>query len=263
MDPSQTLDSIVALVHSAVRQHGWDSITNQSGVSRHTINRFRSSHSLLATKPKLDTIRKVAEVCDPDPATAPRRWQTVIANAGVRDTEPASANPYKGLLPYGIKDAPVLFGRTREVAILTRWVEEGLNGQGNRILSIEGPTGSGKTSLMFAGLGAALSQRTDLQVALVLPSEVQEEAAPGTSLREAVRRRIEDALREQTPAFSVPKTNSTAELAEFLSDKRIVLGIDEFEYYLADKLRWQTPMLDLLAELHNRCRSLCLSLIHI
>ncbi|MBE2198745.1 MAG: protein kinase [Anaerolinea sp.] len=66
---------------------------------------------------------------------------------------PAPANPYKGLRPFASADARSYFGRET----LIRRVLARLNAAAaNRFLAIVGPSGSGKSSLMHAGLIPAL-----------------------------------------------------------------------------------------------------------
>lgn len=56
------------------------------------------------------------------------------------------ANPYKGALPYLERDAPIFFGRDKEIAQLAE-----LAGK-SKVLFVTGASGSGKTSLLRAGL---------------------------------------------------------------------------------------------------------------
>ena len=60
--------------------------------------------------------------------------------------------PYLGLLCYDIGDADMFFGRDIEIADCMRRL------QGVRLLAIVGPSGSGKSSLVRAGIAAALER---------------------------------------------------------------------------------------------------------
>jgi DNA-binding SARP family transcriptional activator len=60
-------------------------------------------------------------------------------------------NPYKGLRPFGEEDADDFFGRESLVAELVAAV-----GAGTRLLALVGPSGSGKSSVIRAGLLPAL-----------------------------------------------------------------------------------------------------------
>ena len=59
----------------------------------------------------------------------------------------AARNPFKGLRPFGEEDAPDFFGRDRLVEVmLDRLVA------GHRLVAVVGPSGSGKSSAVAAGL---------------------------------------------------------------------------------------------------------------
>jgi DNA-binding SARP family transcriptional activator/WD40 repeat protein/energy-coupling factor transporter ATP-binding protein EcfA2 len=75
---------------------------------------------------------------------------------------PSPACPYLGLVPYDVEDAEVFFGRDQEVAdCLSRLSATG-------VLVVVGPSGSGKSSLIRAGVAAAL-QRDGLRVLVITP----------------------------------------------------------------------------------------------
>ena len=70
--------------------------------------------------------------------------------------------PYQGLVPFDVEDAENFFGRTRQV-------QEGLDRlAASGVLAVVGPSGSGKSSLVRAGIAAAL-QRTGRDVVVIAP----------------------------------------------------------------------------------------------
>jgi WD40 repeat protein/DNA-binding SARP family transcriptional activator len=75
---------------------------------------------------------------------------------------PSLECPYMGLLPFGPDDTEVFFGRDREIAECLRYIEE------FSILSIIGDSGSGKSSLVRAGLVPAL-ERQGRRVVVITP----------------------------------------------------------------------------------------------
>jgi DNA-binding SARP family transcriptional activator/WD40 repeat protein len=76
--------------------------------------------------------------------------------------EAASACPYLGLVPYGVDDAEGFFGREAEIAeCLARLGQSG-------VLVVVGPSGSGKSSLVRAGVTPAL-RREGYEVVVVTP----------------------------------------------------------------------------------------------
>jgi ABC-type multidrug transport system fused ATPase/permease subunit len=78
-------------------------------------------------------------------------------NTGALEEEPPAAGtaPYKGLLRFDERDAPLFFGRERVtdqiIALLQR----------ERLLAVVGASGSGKSSIVRAGLIPHLKARTD------------------------------------------------------------------------------------------------------
>ena len=86
-----------------------------------------------------------------------------VAQAG-RAADRTQLCPFKGLAPYELMDAPFFFGRERLVAELVARLA------GSTFLGIVGPSGSGKSSVLRAGLLPALG-------AGVLPG--QRRLAPG------------------------------------------------------------------------------------
>lgn len=69
--------------------------------------------------------------------------------------ERAVTNPYKGLRPFSPLDAPDFFGRDR---LITRLLARlGAEGPTNRFVALVGPSGSGKSSVVRAGVIPALA----------------------------------------------------------------------------------------------------------
>jgi WD40 repeat protein/DNA-binding SARP family transcriptional activator len=76
--------------------------------------------------------------------------------------EPSPVCPYLGLVPYDVGDADGFFGRDADVSeCLRRLAEAG-------VLAVVGPSGSGKSSVVRAGIAAALG-RDGRQVVVVTP----------------------------------------------------------------------------------------------
>ncbi|MCC6832537.1 MAG: protein kinase [Thermoleophilia bacterium] len=137
----------------------------------------------------------------------------------------SDVSPYPGLAPFGERDAGVFVGREDEVAMLLERL------RGRRFLAVVAPSGSGKTSLLHAGLLPALREDpagTDWRIAAFAPgtrplAALSAAVAPLVSLRDrpqagalgtdpsALRRALEDTL----PADG--------------SDARILLLVDQFE----------------------------------
>jgi DNA-binding SARP family transcriptional activator/WD40 repeat protein len=130
------------------REHRWALLAvalYRSGRQREALDVIRVAASTLRDELGLDPGRELADleqaVLQQDPALL------VVPNAFVGT---AGMCPYKGLRPYGVDDADAFFGRDQAVAgCLARLVDSPL-------LVVVGPSGSGKSSLVAAGVVPAL-----------------------------------------------------------------------------------------------------------
>jgi WD40 repeat protein len=113
----------------------------------------------------------VQEVDLAEGAGAFARLESGLRRAGLDPDDAFSWNPtrspYPGLRAFAREDAAVFFGRDVEVARLLALVEPVLMRGGGRCVGIVGPSGSGKSSLLHAGLLPHLGRMTDRW--LVLP----------------------------------------------------------------------------------------------
>ncbi|MFE3760532.1 AAA family ATPase [Streptomyces sp. NPDC059104] len=71
----------------------------------------------------------------------------------------AGQPPYPGLEAFGEEDAAVFFGRERETAELVARLHPAVPARAHRCVTVVGPSGSGKSSLVRAGLLPALTGR--------------------------------------------------------------------------------------------------------
>ncbi|MEU7484826.1 helix-turn-helix domain-containing protein [Streptomyces sp. NPDC042319] len=106
--------------------------------------------------PSLEVLLAYAQACGGTRAHWERRWQAAAAGAreqtgGGRAT--SAPCPYPGLAAFGPEDAEVFFGRDALTKELARCVERG------PLTVVLGASGSGKSSLIRAGLLAGLDQR--------------------------------------------------------------------------------------------------------
>lgn len=110
----------------------------------------------LAPEPanRFATVMEFAAAVHASVATAPATDAPVPAEALRLPDALAPTNPYKGLAAFDEGDALVFFGRTHLTAQLVgRLRADGVDG---RFLAVAGPSGSGKSSVIHAGLLPAL-----------------------------------------------------------------------------------------------------------
>ncbi|MEU7722922.1 nSTAND1 domain-containing NTPase [Streptomyces tibetensis] len=100
--------------------------------------------------PSRAVVRAYAEALDADPDEWERRWRD--ADAEVRVPAPDERPPYRGLARFEPDDSGLFFGRDALVTDLMEWVRE------HRFVAVFGASGSGKSSLLRAGLIPRLRQ---------------------------------------------------------------------------------------------------------
>ncbi|MFI8500817.1 NACHT and WD repeat domain-containing protein [Streptomyces sp. NPDC085524] len=113
----------------------------------------------------------------------------------VRRTWTSGQPPYPGLEAFTEADAAVFFGRDREVSELVGRLHPAVPGRAARCVTVVGPSGSGKSSLVRAGLLPALARRRRRWA-------VAEPFSPGTDPVGALRLRL-DRLPDARPALVV------------------------------------------------------------
>jgi hypothetical protein len=136
-------------------------------------------------------------------------------------------NPWVGLRPFRLADKDLFFGREREVRILGNLVAT------LPILVLYGPSGTGKSSLINAGLGPEIAEDDDQVAVFVDPH--------GDALAQA---RTTLAARDWEP-----RGDGRLDLAALLEDhwsstgRRVAIVIDQFE----ERLNKGTPTDDLFS----------------
>jgi DNA-binding SARP family transcriptional activator/WD40 repeat protein len=133
--------------------------------------RTEASRRLGAAADRAAAERKGLRVAEDDLAGSVVELQTVRERAELEDAERSVvACPFKGLAAFDVEDTEVFFGRERLVAEMVARLT------GAPLLGMVGPSGSGKSSALRAGLLAALADGVlpgseDWELALLRPGE--------------------------------------------------------------------------------------------
>ncbi|MBV8811055.1 MAG: helix-turn-helix transcriptional regulator [Acidobacteriaceae bacterium] len=136
--------------------------------------------------------------------------------------------PYRGLLAFQEEDAGLFFGRESLVELLREKIKQ------KPILQVSGPSGSGKSSLIAAGLVPALKRSDSWQVLYCRPG-----ADPFESIASAFTPELEPDLDEISRAERLPKLRGVLEGGQLsyllkqvfvaCGSRGLLLLIDQFE----------------------------------
>ena len=170
-----------------------------------------------------DRIHHLLESQTPEPIGEPDEETTRPA------LELWEGSPFPGLRPFGKADAPIFFGRGRE----TDGLVKALAGSATRFLAVVGASGSGKSSLVAAGLlprleANAVAGSRDWRVARFTPGEYGED--PFVALAASLNALVD------SPALR------PGDLADRLRSKPAQL-VEEAELVLADDPDWAELLL--------------------
>jgi WD40 repeat protein/class 3 adenylate cyclase len=108
----------------------------------------------------------------------PRVQEKAPAAAGLPDYSLPPADvpcPYKGLVPFEPEDSEFFFGREELVATLVERLEDA------PFLAVVGPSGSGKSSLVRAGVVPAIERSDPIRAAIIEPGEDPLQALAGAN----------------------------------------------------------------------------------
>ena len=176
----------------------------------------------------VDEIVRILE----EPSETHPGWQA--AKAKTLETRAVLRNPYKGLHSFTNQDVDDFFGREQLTTKLVKALGAQLRASAPRLLAIVGASGSGKSSVVMAGVLPRLQQGElpNSEKWVYLPRMV-----PGTAPIENLAIVLSSALGQGSIAaiqtdVSDPNARGLHQRAKQLvsgSDRRVVLFVDQFE----------------------------------
>src|SRR5258707_2017956 len=165
-----------------------------------------------------------------NPELDERSSSAVLGNPAFRGDHRVARNlcPYKGLFAFWEQDAEVFFGRESLTQLLVDKLDQ------KHIVQVSGPSGSGKSSLVAAGLIPALKASDTWQVLYCRPG-----SDPFASLASALIPHLKPSDDEISRAAQLPKLREVLEQGQLCyllrqalaanGDRALLLFIDQFE----------------------------------
>ncbi len=196
--------------------------SGRSADALRSIDRFRRHISdELGIDPSPDLRRLEEQLLLHDPQVQPRT--PLINDQPARP--PVLSNPFKGLRPFATDDASMFFGRDALAAEVLRTLAGG-----QRLVALVGASGSGKSSVVRAGIMPAIAKGAiegsdGWLVAAMMPG-----AHPFAELEGALLRTVidgPDSLREQLDDGDAGLVRAALRILP--DDSRLLLVIDQFE----------------------------------
>ena len=175
----------------------------------------------------------------PDAAAFLRDFHTAMGMAAPAEVD--ARNPYKGLRPFTVSDAADFFGRRTLVEELLVFVGD------HRLTAVVGASGSGKTSVVNAGLLPALRAGAVPGAERWLTTSMYPGSSPFGALTEALQAVAIDHL----PDLGGSGEMLGRALGRIVPDGELLIVIDQFEelFTLVDSDGERERFLDLLASL--------------
>ena len=157
-------------------------------------------------------------------------------------------NPYRGLEPFREEDAELFFGRGSDVERLLERVRE------HELVAVVGPSGSGKSSLVSAGLVPQLRA----EGVRVVDFRPDVDSGPVDLLTDAVGKMLfgaESAVRRDAVRELLRDPDALSrELEKSAADSGLLLFLDQFEELVVANPGSARELLRLVAELTDRQR---------
>ncbi|GGK08873.1 hypothetical protein GCM10010123_43420 [Pilimelia anulata] len=162
--PVQEFAAALRELRRAAGNPGYRALAARTGYSPSTLSDAAGGRRL----PGLAVVRSLVEACAGDAGEWEQRWRRTAATVAAQSATGADDGdrpPYLGLASFQVADADRYFGREALVAALARRAAD------NGLLAVVGDSGSGKSSLVRAGLVPALSGPADPPALVITPGE--------------------------------------------------------------------------------------------
>ncbi|UYP18943.1 helix-turn-helix domain-containing protein [Rhodococcus sp. Z13] len=167
------------------------------------------------------------------------------ARARRRTTDPV---PYRGLAPFQEEDAEWFYGRDRLTDEVLGRIRAAIAGEGPRVLFVIGPSGSGKSSLLRAGVAATVGSRpefADWKAVVLTPSSAGPDKAVAALNVDAPTVLIVDQFEEfWTLGDDEGRADFVDRLGELSAGVVVVLGLRADFYPLAAREPRLVPILE-------------------
>jgi hypothetical protein len=235
------VDGFLALIGSGPIE-GWARAELDVALDRHVKNpEFRLIPVLLPSArpedlpPFLARFQAHKLPVDPIQATT-EQFSTLSLLLGLRQLEEKSQCPFPGLEPFDESLAPFFFGRAAEIDDLIRLAESNLRDR-RRWIQIEGPSGSGKSSLAMAGLVPQVRRgRLPIAAASWCVGVMRPGSHPLRSLAQAMQLALKGRLKESwdldrlSITFAASESSLANLIREHTTDRAgVLLVVDQLE----------------------------------
>jgi basic membrane lipoprotein Med (substrate-binding protein (PBP1-ABC) superfamily)/DNA-binding SARP family transcriptional activator len=198
----------------------------------------RSIGEELGIEPSPELLRLEEQILLHDPSVAIDRRQPVDHGSST------TVNPFKGLRSFGEEDAADFFGRDRLVSDVMRRIDAG-----QRLVALVGASGSGKSSVVHAGVVPAIRKGAIEGSERWLVAQMVPGSRPVLELEAALLRSTLDAPDSLSEQLTQPDAGLLRAALRILPrDSRLLLVIDQFEelFALVDDEDERVAFLDLL-----------------
>ena len=180
---------------------------------------------------------------------------------------PPGRSPYPGIHAFEADDAAIYFGRDEETRAVVERLDARRTQGGARLLLIIGASGSGKSSLMCAGVLPQIARRRREWIAL---PPIRPEKAPLETVAKAIAEHLGNPQDWRAWHRRLGNPDAAAEIAELIRDLRVgearnatvLLPIDQFEeVFTVASAAERTGFMQLLAATLDPARDLPLMVV--